>query len=247
MGDILEMCREELLTLRVEDISRRLTANEVLHIATVLGAFWTYDYAAAQKGRVGKHALLKSGLHSDGFFVSSILLEPENIKNILSYQIVMRLNDANIFVPDYVAGVPDGATTLGYNIAEIIGARKAHMGKNKINGHIFLTTEIPNGATLLLIEDFCTRGTGFSETVLEVKNKQPFVKILPYNPVIINRGELKEIFIDGVGNFSILPIVEQRIKDWDLTENCPLCDLGSVAIKPKRSEENWQLLITSQL
>lgn len=245
MESILRMDRRELLALKAEDVTWLLTDYELVYITKMLGAFWRYNYNAASKGRVGKHALLKSGLHSDGFFVSRILLEPENIRNIILRQIVARLDDANIFTIDYVVGVPYGATELGYNIAEIIGARKADM--EKVDNRIVLTTEIPNGMTLLLVEDFCTRGTGFKEAVLEVKSKNPSIKILPYNLVILNRGGLKKVVVEGVGRFSILPVVEQRVKDWDPKDNCPLCDNGSVAIEPKVDEESWRLLTTSQL
>ncbi|TSC63866.1 MAG: hypothetical protein G01um1014106_358, partial [Parcubacteria group bacterium Gr01-1014_106] len=159
MKNILHMGKAELLMLTAEDVPRSLTAEEVLHMATALGAFWRYDYAAAELGRAGMHALLKSGLHSDGFFVSKILLAPESIRTILSHQIVMRLRDAQIPTPEYVAGVPDGATALGTQIANIVGAREARM--EKTDGRIVLTTDLPDGATLLLVEDFCTRGTGF--------------------------------------------------------------------------------------
>lgn len=245
MNDILRMRKEELLALPFEAVDQPLTTEEVLHMATIFGAFWTYDYAAADQGRVGKHALLKSGLHSDGFCVSRILFELENIGRIFSHQIIMRLRDANIPTPDYVAGVPDGATKLGSSIAEILGARVAHM--EKVDGRIVLNAEIPNGATVLLVEDVCTRGTGFSEAVRAVKNRQPSVKLLPVDPVILNRGGLKEIPIEGVGTFTVLAVAERRIQDWDPKKRCPLCERGSTPIKPKATDENWHLLITSQL
>lgn len=245
MEDILRMSREEILNLKVNDIFRLLTAEEVVHIAMVLGAFWTYDYGAAYQGRVGMHAILKSRLHSDGFFVSRILLDPENTRNIISRQIVARLRSEKILTPDYIIGVPDGATALGLNIAEIMGTRKAHM--EKIDGRIVLKTEIPAEATVLLVEDFCTRGTGFKEAVAQVINKQKFAKFLPIYPVIINRGGLKEICVEKIGFFKIIPVVEQRIQDWDPNIYCPLCVIGSIAIKPKLTDENWQLLTASQL
>lgn len=247
MKDILQMDKEELIALKPIKMFHLLAAEEVIHIATVLGAFWTYDYAAAKQGKVGMHAILKSGLHSDGSFASKILLGPENIRHILSYNIAMRLRSVVTFTswPDYVVGVPDGATSLGSNIAKIMGSREAYM--KKVDGRIVLDTEIPNGATMLLVEDFCTRGTGFIEAVLEVKSKQPSIKLLPYDPVIINRGGLREISVADVGIFSVLPVVERRILDWNPNEYCPLCALGSIAIKPKVTDENWQLLVTSQL
>ena len=37
-------------------------------MAAMLGAFWSYDYEALKAGKPGMHALLKSGLHSEGLF-----------------------------------------------------------------------------------------------------------------------------------------------------------------------------------
>ena len=117
MRHILDMSRHEIWGIRPEEVTRLLTADEVVHIAILLGAFWTYDYEAAQKGRAGMHALLKSGLHSDGFFVSRIMLQTENILEIMARQMVMCLKKAGLSQVDWVAGIPDGATKLGERIA----------------------------------------------------------------------------------------------------------------------------------
>lgn len=240
--NILEMGKEELLSLKVEDINRPLTAEEVEHMAVVLGAFWQYDYEAAKQGRVGMHALLKSERHSDGFFVSRILLALANIRWIIAQQIVTKLCNAGVLRPDIVAGIPDGATKLGEDVAEILGAKNAEMVK--VDGRIALATGII-GRRILLVEDFCTRGTGFTEAAKVIK-AQPGVYLLPFNPVIINRGGLKEIIIEGIGKFDVLPVVERRVQDWT-AEECPLCQMGSKPIKPKATDENWLAITTSQL
>ena len=245
MTDILEMGRKELLKLKVEADPRPLKVKEVTHIATTLGAFWEYDYAAAGCGRVGKHALLKSGLHGNGFFVSRILLAHRNVLDMFSHQILLQLQRADVPLPNYVGGVPTGATALAANIAEnILGVSKMFL--EKIDGRIRPKRAVRDGATVLLVEDFCTRGTGFAEAVHEISEQQPSVKILPYCPVIINRGGMREISVKGVGAFTILAVAEKRIWDWT-PGNCPLCGLGSVAIRPKETDENWRLLTTSQL
>lgn len=245
MKSILEMGREEILALTTQDPPELLTAGEVMHIATILGAFWTYDYVAASEGRVGLHALLKSGLHSDGFLVSRILLEPVNILLMMANQIAIRYRDIGGLSPDWVAGVPDGATMLGRAVAKILGARSAEIVK--VDGRIFPVSSLGPDDKLLLVEDFCTRGTGFKEAVIEVKRQSPETTVLPYNPVIVNRGGMQTISVDGIGEFTVLPIVERRIQDWDPNIRCDLCSLGSTAIKPKATDENWRQLVTSQL
>jgi hypothetical protein len=100
----MNMKREELLRLDPENVDRLLTPLEVVYIAWTLGAFWKYDYEAARQGKVGMHAVLKSERHSNGFFISKVLLEPKNILNIMAHQIVMRLDEAKVPVSDFVGG-----------------------------------------------------------------------------------------------------------------------------------------------
>jgi orotate phosphoribosyltransferase len=240
---IIGMSREELLGLAHQDVGRHfLTSYEIIYIAKTLGAFWQYDYEAAKKGRVGMHALLKSGQHSDGFFISRILLESENIREIIAHQMVMKIEEAEVPIPDYVTGIPKGATELGFEVSKIMGTEHARM--EKIGGRIKLTQQINPGDSILLVEDFCTRGTGFAEGVASVIEAVPEANILRYDPVIINRGGL-EMVSTVCGDCRILPVVEMRIQDWD-PEVCPLCKAGSRAIKPKETNENWAAINSSQ-
>jgi orotate phosphoribosyltransferase len=244
MLEILRMNKEQLLKLDYRQIDRKLTPEEIVHIAKKLDAFWEFDYQAAKEGRPGKHALLKSELHSDGFFVSRILLESWNMRMIMAVQMGLRFHDLRIPRPECIAGIPDGATELGKEVARFLSVKIAEMKKE--NGKISLVSAIAPDETLLLVEDFCTRGTGFVEAVNDIISKQPKVKILPYELVIINRGGLTEIPIAGMGAFKIIAVAEHRINDWQPSE-CPLCKMGSVSIKPKATDENWRDITTSQL
>lgn len=254
MLKIIGMVREELLGLHPSSLKRPgsiqlLTEEEVVYIAETLDAFWKYDYEAAKRGKVGLHAELKSMLHSDGFFVSKILLQYSNIRTIMADQQVMRFTQLGVPKPDWVAGIPDGATELGKEVAGLLGVKNAEMRKE--NGRIVLVSSIAAGETLLLVEDFCTRGTGFTEAVLGILSKQPAVKILPYELVIINRGGLSEIEIPAEKTraskivVKVVPVVNYRVNDWQPAE-CPLCKMGSTPIKPKATDENWRLIMTSQ-
>lgn len=252
MLKIIGMPKDALLGLCPDSLKRPgsiqlLTEEEVVYIAETLGAFWKYDYEAVKRGKAGLHAELKSLLHSDGFFISRILLEPPNIRTIMADQQVMRFNQLGIPRPDWVAGIPDGATELGKEVAELLGTKHAEMKKEE--GRIVLTSCIPALETLLLDEDFCTRGTGYTEAVLNILSRQPAVEILPYELVIINRGGLKKILVEGFGSYKlvakVVAVVNYRVNDWK-PEECPLCEMGSKAIKPKATDENWRLLTTSQ-
>lgn len=249
MLKIIGMTREELLNLVPGSVSRvgnarLLTEEEIVYIAKTLNSYWEYDYEAAKQGRVGKHAELKSLRHSDGFFVSRILLEPPNIRAIIAYQLMLRFYQLGISVPHWVAGIPDGATLLGQDVASFLYISNiAEMKKE--NGKISMISAIAPDETLILVEDFCTRGTGFIEAVSDIVSKQPEVKILPYELVIINRGGLNEIEVKGIGTFKIVAVATHRVNDWDPSE-CPLCKMGSIPIKPKATDENWRDITTSQ-
>jgi orotate phosphoribosyltransferase len=133
---------------------------------------------------------------------------------------------------------------LGQDVASFMYVSNiAEMKKE--NGRISMISVIAPDETLILVEDFCTRGTGFIEAVSEIVSKQPKVKILPYELVIINRGGLNEIEVKGIGTFKIVAVATHRVNDWDPSE-CPLCKMGSIPIKPKATDENWRDITTSQ-
>ena len=240
----MNITKETLLEMWVEQVRAFIREYGLIEMARTMGAFWQYDYNAAKAGRVGMHALLKSGLHSDGFFVSRILLEPERIRKAVALDMVARLRVAGASEADYIAGIPDGATKLGIMVADIFGSSEADMMKE--DGRITLRTPIPSGATILLVEDVCTRGTGFMEAVREIKGHYPDAQLLPFDPVIINRGGLEQVDVQGVGAFKVVAIINERLQDWT-PEECPLCSMGSKPIKPKATDENWHLITTSQL
>ncbi len=244
--EILKMGLDDLLKIKTDEIRAFLTPQEVVHMAKLLGAFWTYDYDVAQKGKVGMHAILKSGRHSDGFFASRILLAPENVRLIICSQIALMIN--RLYTkeegPTCLAGVPDGATIIGENVASILNINVLKMEKQ--GGKITLMSQLGPGERILLVEDICTLGTGFSEAVLAIKSVQPQVYFIPADPVIINRGGLERFSVEGVGEFEVLPVINWKVQDW-AANDCPLCELGSKPIKPKETDENWQAITTSQL
>lgn len=244
--NVLKMNKEEVLGLEPESFHNSfLTLSEIVHIAEVLGAFWRFDYKEADKGRQKYHAKLKSGKHSDGFFVSKIMLQYDNIRKIIANQMASRIYHLDSkFNCDWVCGIPDGATKLGEDLAESLKTKKAKMAKE--DGKIKITTTIPAGDSLLLCEDFCTAGTGFKEAVNNIVSQNPDVNIIPLEPVIINRGGLTTIGVKGVNSFQILALADYRIKDWE-PEECPLChEYGSQAIKPKATDENWEKITEQQ-
>lgn len=249
MVKILGCTKEQALKFHFKDfIKHNMIAEEFVHLAQIFGAFWRYDYKAAEDGRPGKHALLKSGVHSDVFFVSKILLEPSNIRAIMARQMIDVLDKTSVLLPNKICGIPDGATALAKDIISLLGMpEKSEVVMKKIDGKIALVSGVSPGDKVLMVEDFCTRGTGFKEAVTEIHAKQPSAKILPFELVMLNRGGLQEIYVEDVGPFAVMPIVRYRIQEWE-SAICPLCrNYSSIAIKPKESEASWLDITTAQL
>lgn len=240
---ILEMTERQLLSLEPYEVFRLLTGEEILHIFKTLNGFWSYDYVVAKRGIVGYHAKLKSERCSDGFFYSKIVLQHPNLRRIIAKTLKWKYEEIYPIKPDRVAGIPDGAYELGHDVADYWGIPVLEMVKE--NGKIKLVDEIDPNQLLLLVEDFCTKGTGFKEVVGEISAAQPNAMILKTELVILNRGGLKEIEVDGE-KFFILAAVTHRINDWDPAE-CPLHKMGSESIKPKATDENWKIITSSQV
>ncbi len=256
---ITEMTKDEMLENPMTLFPCRLfSKEEFFHIARVTDAFWQYNYKkAAEEGVVGLHAKLKSGLHSDAFFVSRILLKERIIQEAFAEQMLLVLLK-NIVrhnahekslgqkiikkVPKWVAGIPDGATKLGKDLANLMRVKNAEVIKK--DGKIEVVTSIPKGEPLLLVEDFCTRGTGWKEAVSDIMKNQPHVEMIPFALVALNRGNMKKIKTEK-GDFEIISIVDHVISSWQ-ADDCLLCKMGSVPIKPKETDKNWKMITTSQ-
>lgn len=246
--DILQMRRDEILALNPDSITRLMTAEELLHIAKILEAFWQYDYEAAKNGHPGLHAELKSGQHSDGFFVSRIFLAAPNILEIVVHQLAIiaraEISRYGVPLPDYVVGIPTGATKLGEKLAEILGAKPARM--EKIDGHIEMVAELESGDSIMVVEDVVTRGTATREAIAAIFRQRPDAIVMPWIIAILNRGGLKTIGADA-SNFLIRAIADTPMNDW-LPDQCLLCrKYGSRTIKPKSTNENWWEITHSQI
>ncbi len=245
MIKILGMARQDIINnLNPYRITRILSSEEIMYIAEALGVFWQYDYYAAYyEKKWGYHAELKSGKHSDAFFDSKLILQYPNVKKLIAYQMVMRIKRQKWGIPDFIGGVPDGATELAKEMAAIMGAEFAELEKKE--GRIVLITNLGH-ASLLLVEDVCSAGTGFTEAVLHIRSKEPNVRFFPVEPVILNRGGLRKIYIEGEWtSFKIVALAIRPVREWEV-KHCPLCERGSKAIKPKETKENWHLITTSQ-
>lgn len=250
--NILEMDIDRLRSLNPDEVDWGLSEEEILHMVDMTDNYVLLPAAPplVARGPVPKyHIKLKSGLCSNGFINFKILLkEYPNLRKIYAKQIAHELEimfKEGYERPDWIVGVPDAATELGEDVANILGID--YLKLKKEDGRILLDEGhaelLKPGVTILIIEDLCTKGTGVTETILQIMAIRDDIRILNYIMYIVNRGTLEEVVVEGVGSFKIIPLARRRIDEYQPgPDTCPYCANGSEPIKAKDPVENWRML-----
>ncbi|MEI8339817.1 MAG: phosphoribosyltransferase family protein [bacterium] len=200
------------------------------------GALWIHN------GKKQAHALLRSGLHSSGFFNSRLVIADEEMLQEAASDLVEKYigTGRSIFDVQVVVGPKTGATKLAELIAkeisEITGVTCcwASPEKVEVNGQVtamsFSAEEkaIVNGRAVLMCEDVLTTGGSVERTVKAVEAEGG--KVLPFTLVLVNRSGLAT-----VGEKKIIGLIDRAMPMWEPAD-CPLCKQDSKAIPPK---DNW--------
>ncbi|MBM3272293.1 hypothetical protein FJY94_03410 [Candidatus Kaiserbacteria bacterium] len=238
--------KAQLLQLHIQDPQRLLTWQELAYVAYEFDAIWQYDEDAAREGRPGLHAELKSGKHSGVFFNMKALLEIPELRLLFAKQVALRIRLEHLAqMPTLIAGVPTAATELGKSVAAILGV--PHLELAKEDGRIVVAQAIPDRASVMLIEDVCTRATGSTEAGHAIMAANPSARLFDRMAVVLNRGGLGKIDV-GTAHLTIDAVVDHPIEDYDPARYCRYCeDFSSKAIKPKVTPGNWANIKTSQL
>src|SRR5579864_3322937 len=191
-------------------------------IFTDRGAIWIHD------GKPGRpHALLTSGLHSDGFVnCTFVTQQPSLLQRILDENagLSSKLPPEKV---DWVIGSAFGAITLAYAVALKLGARTGFTEKDG-EGMKLSRFEIGKNEKVLVVEDTISTG-GSTLKTLEGLQKAgvPDSNILPYIICLVNRSGS-----DKLGPRELRALLQIDIHTWQPAE-CPLCQKGSQAVRPK--------------
>lgn len=206
-------------------------------------AYWLHDQNPKRP-----HVELTSGKHSDGFFNGGILCAGGDYLNEAGDDFLQLIPDNVLRDIHHVVGPAMGAIS----IASMFAAKLAgycdngrgdcfwsytvkvadEMGKT-VGMKFDRATRPMQGDSVILVEDTITTGqsTEFvARAVLETG-----ATVLPYVLTLMNRSGLTEI-----GGKQIVALIDQEMPMW-APEDCPLCKLGSTAIRPKGPAE-WAAL-----
>lgn len=218
------------------NISIRLSMEDWVRAYKEKGALWIHDGNPKRP-----HALLTSGKHSNGFFNSRLVCADDELLQDAARDLLALYSEEgehlrHIWV---VVGPQTGATKLAQALAQEVASitgfecRFASPAKHEEDGKrsmVFsdMDAEAVFGASLIVCEDVITTGGSVERTVAALEDRD--ATILPYILTLVNRSGLSE-----VRGRKIIALIDHEMPIWD-PKDCPLCKLGSKAIRPK---DNW--------
>jgi len=210
-----------------------------------LGSYFEHDGNAKRP-----HPLLRSKMHSKGFFNSRPLIADEKLMRDVAHDIVARLIETEGFdieAADRVVGPKTGATKLAEFVAAEIGARRGRpcgwaspKKVTNVDGDtIDMEFDNPDhivlpGEKVLFVEDVTTTGGSMKHTVKAVVDRGGIP--LAFIGMMVNRSGLLSVL-----GMRLVALVTRRLPNYDVPNGqpCPLCEAGSEAIAPK---DNWPKL-----
>jgi orotate phosphoribosyltransferase len=213
-------------------------------------AFWIHQYTRkrgfwiSDENPARPHALLTSGLHSEGFFNSKKIIPDDRLLVMAASDLVDTLKSTEIRSVDRVVGPQTGATKLAEFIADEIARRRdrpccfaspRNEGEGDTRIMVFDDPDrtVKPGEVVLLCEDVITTGGSIERAVNACHMNGG--ELLPYYLALVNRSGRQ-----GVVGKRIVALIDRPMPGWT-PDICPLCRMGSEAILPK-NPANWKRL-----
>ena len=185
-----------------------MTPDQVLDIYKKTGALLT------------GHFLLSSGLHSDRYLQSALVLQQPDIATKLCSALVENFKNLNI---DVVIAPALGGVFVSHETARALGVRA--LFAERVDGELTLRRgfSIKPGERVLVVEDVIMTGKSTKETIAVAKRA---------GGVVVAAGSL----VDRSNGKADLGVSYKSLVTLDVPsytpETCPMCKSGSAPIKP---------------
>ena len=185
-----------------------MTSEQVLDIYRKTGALLT------------GHFLLSSGLHSEQYLQSALVLQQPDIATQLCAALAEHFKDARI---EAVIAPALGGVFVSHETARALGVRA--LFAERVNGELTLRRgfTINKGERVLVVEDVITTGKSTKETVRVV---------LQAGGVAVAAASL----VDRSGGKADVGVPYASLVTLNVPaytqETCPLCKAGSAPVKP---------------
>lgn len=195
------------------------------------GALWIHDDNPKRP-----HALLTSGNHSNGFFNGSLVIKYPILLSDAVQDLLSKLKE---YKPNQVIGSAFGAITIAHEMAKNFSCQFGFTEPVTEDGEkkMALKRFSVEGQKVLLVEDVMTTGGTTIKTAMAVKEGEG--EVVPVVGVLVNRSGREYLDCgEGIGKLKIVALIDRSMPMWT-PEECPLCQRGSEAIRPKG---NWDKL-----
>ncbi|MDR0823083.1 MAG: orotate phosphoribosyltransferase [Endomicrobium sp.] len=179
------------------------------------------------KALLSGHFKLSSGLHSDTYFQSALILQYPQEAEKLGAEIASLVQAANIQI-DTVISPALGGLIIGQEVARSLKTRA--LFTERIDGKVMLRRgfKVEKDERILVVEDVITTGLSTREVIALIQSQGAKVAAVAS---LVDRSAGKVDF--GVPKFSLLTLEVKSYKE----ESCPMCQSGSSAIKPGSRKE----------
>lgn len=168
------------------------------------------------------HFLLSSGLHSDTYFQSALVLQNPKVTQVLAQNLKEKIIEVvkNI---DVVVSPAMGGVIIGYEMGRALGTRAIFT--ERVDGKVVLRRGfyVNKGEKVLVAEDVITTGLSTKEVIESLKSTGAEIVAVCS---LVDRSAGKVDF--GIPKFSLLSLEVKSYKP----EECPLCKNGSKPVKP---------------
>ena len=169
------------------------------------------------------HFLLSSGLHSDTYFQSALILQYPDIASRLAGELAAKLTAVVAGGIDIVVSPALGGIVIGQEMGRALKTRAIFC--ERVDGKLVLRRgfEISFGEKVAVIEDVITTGLSTRQVIGGVESHGGKVVAVAS---LVDRSAGKVDF--GVPRFSLLSLEVKSYKP----EDCPLCRQNIPFIKP---------------
>ena len=174
------------------------------------------------KALLSGHFLLSSGLHSDTYFQSALILQHPDVAGRLAHALGMQITET-VKNFDLVVSPALGGIVIGQEIGRALGCRAIFC--ERVDGALAMRRgfTIAPKERCLVVEDVITTGLSTREVIEVVKANGGEIAAVAS---LVDRSAGKVDF--GVPRFSLLSLEVKSYKP----EECPLCKQGTPAVKP---------------
>jgi orotate phosphoribosyltransferase len=168
------------------------------------------------------HFKLSSGLHSDTYFQSALILQYPKESERLGKELAKKVKENNIKV-DVVVSPAVGGIIIGQGVGKALSVRAIFT--ERVDGKVFLRRGflLSDNEKVLVVEDVITTGLSVREIVETLKTNRVQVVAVAS---LVDRSAGKVDF--GIPRFSLLSLEVKSYKE----ECCPICKEGVIAVKP---------------